>query len=93
MARTGRLVIADTSWTSYGVSAEIAARAAERLWGRLKAPVVRVSLPDVPTPCSSKRETLYYPGAPEIVAAVGRVVGVTGEAVPHREDSQFKGPF
>lgn len=91
--RTGRLVIADTSWTSFGVSAEIAARAAERLWGRLKAPIVRVALPDVPTPCSPKLEKAYYPGAPEIVAAIGRVVGVSGDAVPHFEDSHFKGPF
>ena len=92
-ARTGRLVIADTSWTSFGVSAEIAARAAERLWGCLKSPVVRVALPDVPTPCSSKLEKLYYPGAAEIAAAVGRVLGVAGEAAPGPEDSQFKGPF
>ncbi len=92
-ARTGRLVVADTSWTSFGVSAEIAARAAERLWGRLKSPVARVALPDVPTPCSSKLEKLYYPGAAEIAAAVGRVLGVAGEAAPRPEDSQFKGPF
>ncbi len=91
--RTGRLVIADTGWTSYGVSAEIAARAAEGLWGALKAPIVRVALPNVPTPCSSRLERRYYPGAPEIAAAVGRVVGVSGEAAPRPEDSHFKGPF
>jgi pyruvate dehydrogenase E1 component beta subunit len=93
VARTGRLVIADTSWTSCGVSAEIAARAVERLWGRLRAPIVRVALPDVPTPCSSKLEQAYYPGAAEIAAAARRVLGVSGEALPRAEDSQFRGPF
>ncbi len=93
VARTGRLVIADTSWTSFGVSAEIAARVAERLWGRLRAPIVRVALPDVPTPCSPALERLYYPGAPEIAAAVSRVVGTSVESQPRAEDAHFRGPF
>jgi acetoin:2,6-dichlorophenolindophenol oxidoreductase subunit beta len=76
--RTGRLVVADTGWTSFGVSAEVAARVAERLFGVLKGPVQRVALPDVPTPCSAALEGLYYPGAAEIVAAVRRAVGATG---------------
>jgi pyruvate/2-oxoglutarate/acetoin dehydrogenase E1 component len=76
--RTGRLVVADTGWTSFGVSAEIAARAAERVFGALKGPVQRVALPDVPTPCSAALERLYYPGAADIVAAVRRALGTAG---------------
>lgn len=96
-ARTGRLVIADTGWRSYGVSAEIAARAAEELWGVLKAPIRRVALPEVPTPASSTLETAYYPGPPEIVAAVKQCLAAPAGAVPERvipsHRKEFEGPF
>lgn len=96
-ARTGRLVIADTGWRSYGVSAEIAARAAEELWGVLKAPVRRVALPEVPTPASSVLETAYYPGPREIVAAVKQCLEAPAGAAPERaipgHRKEFEGPF
>ena len=43
--RTGRLVIADTGWTTFGISAEIAARVGEELVGRLRAAGRPVGLP------------------------------------------------
>jgi pyruvate dehydrogenase E1 component beta subunit len=96
-ARTGRLVIADTGWRSYGVSAEIAARAAEELWGVLKAPVRRVALPEVPTPASSVLEAAYYPGPREIVAAVKQCLEAPAGAAPERvvpgNRKEFEGPF
>ena len=95
--RTTRLVVADTGWTSFGVSAEIAARASERLFGVLSAPVARIALPDVPTPCSSALERAYYPGATEIAAAVRRLLGFKAAAPPpvagSVETPTFKGPF
>jgi pyruvate dehydrogenase E1 component beta subunit len=96
-ARTGRLVIADTGWRSYGVSAEIAARAAEELWGVLKAPIRRVALPDLPTPGSSALEALYYPGPRAIVAAVKQCLeapssAVADSAAPSNR-KEFEGPF
>jgi len=97
-AKTGRLVIADTGWRSYGVSAEIAARAAEELWGVLKAPIRRVALPDVPTPCSSALESAYYPGTGAIVDAVKGCLQAPSSSAPadltasgHRKE--FEGPF
>ena len=96
-ARTGRLVIADTGWRSYGVSAEIAARAAEELWGVLKAPIKRVALPDVPTPGSSVLEAAYYPGTREIVAAVKQCLqapaGATAPGAAPSSRKEFEGPF
>ena len=96
-ARTGRLVIADTGWRSYGVSAEIAARAAEELWGVLKAPIKRVALPDVPTPGSSVLESAYYPGTREIVTAVKQCLEApSGAVVPDAgpgNRKEFEGPF
>jgi len=96
-ARTGRLVIADTGWRSYGVSAEIAARAGEELWGVLKAPIKRVALPDVPTPGSSALEATYYPGPREIVAAVKQCLQAPstgpGAGLEPRDRKEFEGPF
>lgn len=73
--RTGRLVVVDGAWRTCGVSAEIAALAAERLFGWLRGPVQRVTLPEAPAPCSSSLERAYYPTAQDIVAAVHRTFG------------------
>jgi pyruvate dehydrogenase E1 component beta subunit len=67
--RTGRLVVADTGWTTFGISAEIAARVGEELFGALRAPVRRVGLPPVPTPCAPSLERVYYPTAEDLVRA------------------------
>ncbi len=72
--KTRRLIVADTAWKSFGVSAEIAARVQEALFGELAAPVARVSLPDVPTPCSSVLEKAYYPGSAELQAAARNIL-------------------
>ncbi|MBI2199609.1 MAG: alpha-ketoacid dehydrogenase subunit beta [Candidatus Rokubacteria bacterium] len=98
VAKTGRLVIADTGWKSFGVSAEIAARIGEALFGRLKAPIRRVALPDVPTPASSAIEQIYYPGPREIAAAARRCLEATlpGERPEHPAPARprdFHGPF
>ncbi len=73
-AKTGRVVVADTGWKTGGVGAEIAAMLAEKAFGQLKAPVLRVACPDVPTPAGYTLEQAFYAGAPEIVSAVRRVV-------------------
>lgn len=72
--KTGRLVVADTGWKSFGVGAEVAARVVEKAFKSLKAPVVRVNPPDVPTPSSHVLEDAYYPGPEDIVSAVKRVL-------------------
>jgi acetoin:2,6-dichlorophenolindophenol oxidoreductase subunit beta len=71
--KTGRAVIADGGWKTYGVSAEISAILGENLLGRLKAPVVRVALPDVPAPASSVLEKEYYPHNGTIVQEVRKL--------------------
>ena len=74
VAKTRRLVVADTGWTHFGVTAEIAARVSSRLFGRLAAPVELVGLPDVPTPCAPKLEAAYYPAAADVIRAVKRTL-------------------
>jgi len=73
--KTGRLVIADGGWKTCGVGAEIAARVAENdIFRKLKAPVMRVSLPDAPAPASSALEKVYYRKAKDLVRAIKKVM-------------------
>ncbi|MBP7865766.1 MAG: alpha-ketoacid dehydrogenase subunit beta [Acidobacteria bacterium] len=72
--KTGRLVVADPGWASFGVSAEIAAFAAEKGFRVLKAPVARVALPDCPAPAARTLEEAYYPNRGDIAGAVRRTL-------------------
>ena len=73
--RTGRLVVADTGWKTGGVGAEISARVTESIFSYLKAPILRVSCPDTPTPASSELEKVFYPNQEDIISAVKEVMG------------------
>ncbi len=68
--KTGRLAVADGGWRSYGLASEIAAVAMEGAFGALKAPLVRVTLPDSPAPASKTLEEAYYPTANDIIKAI-----------------------
>lgn len=57
--KTGRVIIIDVGWKSFGISAEIAARIAES-GIKLKTPVKRLALPDTPAPASRSLEDEYY---------------------------------
>lgn len=72
--KTGRLVIADVGWQSFGVSAEIAALTAASAFEALKAPIMRVALPDCPAPASSVLEKEYYKTHVDIEVAVKKVL-------------------
>ena len=70
--KTGRLVIADAAWRTCGAAAEISARVMESLFTYLKAPILRVTLPDSPAPMSRILEKAYYVDAEHIISAVKR---------------------
>lgn len=71
--KTGRLLVADAGWLTYGVSAEIAAQISEKCFSSLKAPVQRLALPDIPAPMSSALEQAYYPDTSDIVEATKKM--------------------
>jgi len=73
--KTGKLVIADGGWKTCGIASEIAALASTDAFEYLKAPVLRVTLPDCPAPMSSALEDCYYPKAADVVMAVRQVIG------------------
>ncbi|MCP4674614.1 MAG: alpha-ketoacid dehydrogenase subunit beta [Deltaproteobacteria bacterium] len=74
VAKTGRLVVADTGWKTAGVTAEISAVVFEKGFHFLKSPVARVACPDLPTPAGYTLENAFYAGKEEIVCAVREVV-------------------
>jgi pyruvate/2-oxoglutarate/acetoin dehydrogenase E1 component len=71
--KTGRLLVVDTAWMKGGVCAEIGCLAAEKGFADLKAPVVRIGLPDVPTPAGFTLEQFYYPDTARIADAIRRL--------------------
>ena len=69
VSRTGRLIVVDPAPGSCGISAEVAASVAENVFDQLKAPIIRLTAPDVPVPFSPDLERLIYPTAEGIAAA------------------------
>ena len=70
VAATGRLVVVDESPPRCGLTADIAALAADKAFHSLKAPIKQVCAPHSPTPFSPELEAAYLPSADRIVAAI-----------------------
>ena len=71
VARTGRLLVADEDYRSFGLSGEIMAIVGEALGSvRLRAPMRRVAVPDVPIPYSRVLEQAVIPQVQHLVQAV-----------------------
>ena len=69
VAKTGRVIVADTGWKTAGITAEIAALISEKGFRFLKAPIIRIACPDVPTPAGYTLEEAFYPGKSDIEEA------------------------
>ncbi len=74
--KTGRAIIADAGWRSCGFAAEISALITENIFSYLKAPVVRITLPDAPAPASRALESIYYPKAKDIILAAKKLFDI-----------------
>jgi len=72
--KTGRLLIADSTWQSCGLAAEITAIAATKAFKYLRGAVIRLTLPNTPAPASSSLENEYYPKAEDIVLAAKKMI-------------------
>lgn len=70
VAKTGRLLVVDEDYLSFGLTGEIAAIVAENLdTVQLRAPVRRLAVPDVPIPYSRPLERFVIPQVESIVEA------------------------
>jgi pyruvate dehydrogenase E1 component beta subunit len=101
VTKTGRLLVADTSWRAYGVSAEVCRLVAERNPAALRAPVVTLGMQPAPCPTAKSLEDLYYPNLTQFVdRAAALVIGREdhGVSLPDEHSmadvyKRFKGPF
>jgi pyruvate dehydrogenase E1 component beta subunit len=101
LTKTGRLVVADTSWLGYGVAAEVCRIVAETDPTVLKAPVVNLGMAPSPCPTAKALEDIYYPDLHRTIDTVARLVrGRVDHGVPipsHKSMTDFykhfKGPF
>ena len=69
VAKTGRLIVVDEDYMSYGVSGEIIASVTEHDISVLKAAPKRIAYPDVPIPYARVMEQFCLPNSEKIVAA------------------------
>lgn len=74
IGRTGRLVVADETNLSCGIASEFSAIVAEYGFKSLRAPIMRVARPNIPTPFSPPLEQAITPTADKICDAVRRVI-------------------
>ena len=98
--KTGRLVIADTSWLEYGVAGEVVRQIVLRDPTVLKQPPSMLGMAPAPCPTAKSLEDLYYPSQHDtvngiLVQALGPKHGVElpNEASMADVYKRFRGPF
>lgn len=99
--KTGRLLVADTSWQGYGVNAEICRQIAQNDPQILRAPVAGLGMAPTPCPTAKPLEDAFYPNLGDMCRAiVGLVAGPDGADIPlpsERSSTEayksFRGPF
>ena len=74
VGKTGRLLVVDEDYRSFGMTGEIAATVAETDPGMLKAPVKRLAVPDTPIPYARPLEYYVLPTTDKILAAARQLV-------------------
>jgi pyruvate dehydrogenase E1 component beta subunit len=75
VTKTGRLLVADPGWMSFGLAAEVCTLVTERAFSALKAAPRRLALPDVPAPAARTLEAIYYPKRSAVAAAARELAG------------------
>ncbi len=72
--KTGRLVVLHEACRTGGFAGEVAAVVMEEAFHSLKAPLRRVTGPDIPVPASPPLERFYIPDEERLMAAVREIV-------------------
>jgi pyruvate dehydrogenase E1 component beta subunit len=75
VARTGRLLVVDEDYRSFGLSAELITRVLEATGSRSAPEFARLAVPDVPIPAALSLEEAVIPSAASIAAAAEELVG------------------
>jgi len=108
VSKTKRLICVDTGFKEYGIGAEISAIVSETQFNKLLKPVVRIGLPNRPTPSSRHLAADYYPTGETIIKQIGNLMDLDSirinemikelnfkkpDAKSDVPNSLFKGPF
>lgn len=72
--KTGRLLIVDEDYESFGVAAEIIAAVQEDVFYDLDAPISRLCVPNVPVPFTPVLENLILPSEEKITTAIRKLL-------------------
>jgi pyruvate dehydrogenase E1 component beta subunit len=76
--KTGRAVVMEEDWLTYGVGAELAATIQEGAFDYLDAPVRRVAMSEVPLPYAKPLEVAALPNATHLVDVIHQTLDATG---------------
>jgi acetoin:2,6-dichlorophenolindophenol oxidoreductase subunit beta len=74
VAKTGRCVVVDPAHKTCSVASEISAGVMEGVFRKLKAPVMRVTCPDIPIPFSPSLERGLFPTKERVMRVVEDVI-------------------
>ena len=99
--KTGRLVVADTSWRPFGTGAEVCRWICEENPALLKSPAVTVGMAPSPCPTAKVLEDIYYPNLTTLSDTIATTVtGRKDHGIPLPNEQsmadiykRFKGPF
>jgi len=103
VAKTGRLLVADTGWKFCGFAGEVIASVAEEAWDSLKSAPQRLTLSDCPVPTSQALSIYCYPRTIDMAHTVCEMLGADKAAIKLPQeivtvpadipDNSFSGPF
>lgn len=99
--KTGRLIVADTSWAPYGVCSDVCRIVASSDPSALKAPVELIAPAGCPCPTTKALERHFYPDMGDMAAAIYRLCSgnkkhsypLPDEEYKKKFYKEFKGPF
>lgn len=97
--KTGKLIVADTSWAAFGLGGEIARWIVEKDPAILRNPMQNITLPATPCPTAQSLEKYFYPQLENLLNRVLELhFGNAKFKVPNPADlikfeKTFKGPF
>ena len=78
--KTGRLVIIDEARDMCSAASQIAALCADECFSYLKAPIKRITVPDIAMPYSPPLEKSILPNEEKIIASVNSILGIKNES-------------
>ncbi len=72
--KTGRAILLEEGPRTCGIMAELAARIVEEVFDYLDAPVRRLTMPDIPVPCSPVLEQAAIPNRDDILVTARQML-------------------